>query len=111
MNQYRHLIDLVHTVVVLDDEVGLEWMVEALPRRQYVGRDVPIVCGQSSFLGNLCKMVMVIFMFEGICTDKHVPLVLWTPAGSVHAQSVVRSNGRALTTRQTSLQVAGHWKT
>ena len=81
MYRYRHLIDLLHTVVALHDERRQEWMVEGL-RCLEVAQDVPIDCDQWSFLGKVCKMEVV--KFEGVCvcvcTDEHVPLVLCTPA-------------------------------
>ena len=81
MYRYRHLIDLLHTVVASYDERRQGWMVEGL-RCLEVDQDVPIDCGQSRFLGKVCKMVVV--KFEGVCvcvcTDEHVPLVLCTPA-------------------------------
>ena len=109
MHQYRHLIDPLHTVVVLDDGRMLESMVEALRCRD-VARDVPIACGQSSFLRGFGEMLIVIF--EGMCTDEHVPLVLRTPAISDSERTTqIGSRAGALTIRRTSLEVAGHLKT
>ena len=64
-------------------------MVEALRCRD-VGQDVPIDCDQSSFLGKLCKMLMIKFEGVCVCTDEHVPLVLCTPAISDGHRGVKR---------------------
>jgi len=109
MHQYRHLIDPLHTVFVWDDERMLESMVEALRCRD-VARDVPIACGQSSFLRGFCEMLIV--NFEGMYTDEHVPLVLRTPAISDSDRiTQIGSRAGALTTQRTNLEVAGHLKT
>jgi hypothetical protein len=90
MHQYRLLIALLHTVFVLDGERALESMVQAL-RYRGVAQDVPIVCGQSNFLANVCKVLVI--TFEGICTGEHVPLVVCTPASSDGITRVGSHNG------------------
>lgn len=81
MYQYRHLIDLLRTVVALYDERRQESMAQGL-RCLGVAQDVPIEYDQSRFLGKVCKMAMVKIeeVCVCVCTDEHVPLVLCTPA-------------------------------
>lgn len=107
MHQCRLPIDLLHIGGVLDGGRGLGSMAQDL-RCLAAGLGVPIAYGRWKFLRKVHKVVVV--SFEGVCTDEHVSLVLWTPAISDGDHGYGQPEWMVQTTRQTTPEVADQLK-